>query len=263
VAKPVKPTRLEIKQAQRAARSRWIRTRETEQTFQRSLSNVARQVGKLVKDMAPGGKVTMISASRLENILIDYSNILKPWARAVTQSMHARVDLREQRAWRELSDSMGKAIREELKTAETGEALRILLHEQAELITSIPIKAAHRIHDITVGNLVTADRGEGALEEMIMSSGDVSLSHARMIARTETARTASVLTEVRAVHLDSPGYFWRTVRDTDVRPRHKKLEGNFYEWNNPPVSGEDGERSHPGQIYNCRCYPEPVLPEIA
>lgn len=260
--KPVKPTRLEIKTAQRAARSRWIRTRETEQAFQRSLSNVARQVGKLVKDMAPGGKVTPISASRLENILIDYSNILKPWARSITATMHARVDLREQRAWRELSDSMGRGIREELKTAETGDALRILLSEQAELITSIPIKAAHRIHDITVGNLISADRGEGDLEEMIMRSGEVSLSHARMIARTETARTASILTEVRAVHLDSPGYFWRTVKDTDVRPRHKKLEATFHEWNNPPVSGEDGERSHPGQIYNCRCYPEPVLPEI-
>jgi hypothetical protein len=28
------------------------------------------------------------------------------------------------------------------------------------------------------------------------------------------------------------------------------------------VAGEQGEHAHAGMIYNCRCYPEPVIPEI-
>jgi uncharacterized protein with gpF-like domain len=103
------------------------------------------------------------------------------------------------------------------------------------------------------------------------------VSHARLIARTETARTASVLTEVRAKSVGSEGYIWRTSLDADVRPKigtpnfaklntlamgsHRKLEGTFHRWDDPPIASENGERAHPGQIYNCRCWPEPVLPD--
>jgi SPP1 gp7 family putative phage head morphogenesis protein len=260
--RPIKPTKIEILQARRQARIRWIHTRQTEQAYQRSLTNVANQVGKLVRDMAPKGVLTPVTASRLQNILVDYGTTLRPWARSVTEAMHARVNLREGRAWIELSETMGRELRKEVRNAPTGDLLRSLLSDQVEFITSIPTNAAKRIHDITVGNLVSADRGEGALERMIMRSGEVSKSHARLIARTETARTASLLTESRALHLGSPGYWWRTVKDSDVRPLHKKLEGNFIPWDNPPVAGENGERAHAGQIYNCRCYPEPELPEI-
>jgi uncharacterized protein with gpF-like domain len=48
--------------------------------------------------------------------------------------------------------------------------------------------------------------------------------------------------------------------DADVRESHAEVDGEVFNWNNPPTLS-DGETTHPGEIYNCRCYAEPVLPE--
>ena len=82
-----------------------------------------------------------------------------------------------------------------------------------------------------------------------------------LIARTEVARTASGLTEARARHVGSDGYFWRTAKDADVRDSHRQMEGKFVKWNEPPTLS-DGTVTHAGQIYNCRCYAEPVINEL-
>ena len=53
------------------------------------------------------------------------------------------------------------------------------------------------------------------------------------------------------------GYLWRTVGDDRVRPGHEILEGHYFDWDNPPVIDEYGNRGHPGMTYNCRCHAEP------
>jgi SPP1 gp7 family putative phage head morphogenesis protein len=105
----------------------------------------------------------------------------------------------------------------------------------------------------------------------------VTRSRAELIARTETGRAASALTQARAEYIGSPGYLWRNANDYKVRPEigikhfaklntlakgsHRKLEGTFHRWDDPPIAGVNGERAHPGSIYNCRCWAEPVLPQ--
>ena len=80
-----------------------------------------------------------------------------------------------------------------------------------------------------------------------------------MLARTAVSSTAEALVETRAKSIGSVGYVWRTARDGDVRPSHKAMEGKFVAWNDPPTL--DGYRAHAGCFANCRCRPEPVLPE--
>ncbi|MGN5479510.1 phage minor head protein [Cupriavidus basilensis] len=58
--------------------------------------------------------------------------------------------------------------------------------------------------------------------------------------------------------IGSPGYFWRTSGDKDVRDSHRDMEGKFVEWDKPPTL--DGMTGHAGCFPNCRCYPEPALP---
>uniref|UniRef100_A0A3B0MF58 Phage head morphogenesis domain-containing protein n=1 Tax=Arsenophonus endosymbiont of Trialeurodes vaporariorum TaxID=235567 RepID=A0A3B0MF58_9GAMM len=62
---------------------------------------------------------------------------------------------------------------------------------------------------------------------MIANSGKVTASRAKMIARTELGRATQALTQARALAIGSTGYIWRTAHDGDVRPSHKKLEGQF------------------------------------
>jgi SPP1 gp7 family putative phage head morphogenesis protein len=106
------------------------------------------------------------------------------------------------------------------------------------------------------------EQGARAAEmaKMILRTGHVTKSRAQLIAVTETARASSVLLQARATHVGSTHYYWRTSEDIDVRPIHKKLNGQVFPWSDPPVSGSNGERSHPGQIYRCRCWPEPIIP---
>lgn len=198
--------------------------------------------------------------SALQRILGQYSGILQPWAKTVVERMTAEVSQRDIRAWAELGRSIGQSLKKEILNAPTGEALRAEMQEQIKSITSLPIEAAQRLNELTLRGITEGTRTPEIVES-ILNSGKVSVSRAKMIARTQVATTASKLTEVRAIHIGSPGYFFRTSLDSDVRPYHRRLEGKFIEWNNPPVVDKNGRRAHAGQDYQCRCYQEVVVPD--
>lgn len=162
-------------------------------------------------------------------------------------------------AWADLASEMSRELRKEIQTAPTGQLFQALLNEQVTLIKSIPLDAAQRVHDLTIKGLEDSTRASEIAKE-IERSGEVATSRANLIARTEVARTASTLTQSRAEHVGSEGYIWRTSGDSDVRHSHKQMNGKFVRWDSPPTLS-DGTTTHAGQIYNCRCYPEPVLPE--
>jgi SPP1 gp7 family putative phage head morphogenesis protein len=190
--------------------------------------------------------------------LLAYATQLRPWAESVARRMLDDVDRRDQQLWRRLSEDMGVEMRRTIETAPEGDRLRALMRENVSLITSLPREAAERVHEATIRGLEGTPRDD--VLKMIRELGHVTEGRAKLIARTETGRAATSLTQARAEIIGSEGYIWRTAEDSDVRDRHKKLNGKFFRWEEPPVSGERGERSHPGAIYNCRCYPEPVIP---
>lgn len=257
--KPKRPTAAELRRRRQLERERFQRARRAERSYARKLKGVAQQVGVIVQGFAPNGIVR--APAGLSNALNRYSELLRPWAREVAQSMVDDVANRDANAWAELSRTMGRELRKEIKNAPTGVAMRALMDEQVDLITSLPTHAARRVHSLTIEALSDGRRAASIAKE-ILRTGHVTQSRAMLIARTETSRTATAMTESRAVYVGSEGYFWRTVGDSDVRPLHRKLNGHFFKWDEPPVAGENGERSHPGAIYNCRCYPEPVLPDV-
>nr|WP_246374794.1 phage minor head protein [Pseudochelatococcus contaminans] len=130
--------------------------------------------------------------------------------------------------------------------------------EQVRLITSLPSEAAQRVHDLTIEGITQGTRAS-EIAKKIMEAGDVTASRANMIARTEVSRTATLLTQARAEYVGSDGYIWRTSGDSDVRPSHKAMNGKFVRWSELPEL--DGMVGHAGALPNCRCYPEPVIPD--
>ena len=243
----------------RAARPRartFADARRTEIQYARELRRLARAIGHLVDGFPPGDPEAL---PELDRLLRTYAVTIQPWARNVARRMLGDVDKRNERMWREHSRTMSQALREELQQAPTGRLLAERLEEQVTLITSLPIDAAERVHKLTTEGLIDSTRSKQIAEE-ILQTGHVTVSRANLIARTEVARTASGLTQARAVYVGSEGYIWRTARDKDVRRAHKLMEGKFVRWSHPPTL-VDGTTTHAGEIYNCRCYPEPVLPE--
>ena len=239
----------------RRARERFAIAERLEAEYLRSLRQLTRQVESIVKQMAPEGVVN--DSVELQNALRRYAEQVRPWATAVANKMVTRIADKDEAAWAQLGNEMGRALRKEIQGAPTGDFLRMFLHEQVHLITSLPLDAAERVHKLTTEGITKGLRVPDIMTE-ILRTGEVTESRARLIARTEIARTASGLTMARAQYVGSTHYIWRTARDGDVRDSHKRMEGAVIPWATEPLLS-DGTRTHAGMIYNCRCYPQPII----
>lgn len=176
--------------------------------------------------------------------------------------MLADVSRRNEQQWRAHAKDMGRALWTELQQAPTGMVMQALMDEQVELITSLPKKAAQRVHDLSTQALVDGRRSTDVMAD-ILDTGKVTEARARLIARTEVSRAQCNLTQARAMFAGSEGYVWRTSRDGDVRDTHKVMEGRYVRWDTPPKTDKNLDPYHAGCGPNCRCWAEPVLPDLA
>jgi len=250
--------------ARRKEERRWQRAKKATSEYGRRLRKIGDQVDELIRAIPPDDPP---SQARLEQLLHRYADLIEPWARANAAKMIADTAFNDEAMWATLSREMGLGLRQELAKAPTGALLKERLEENVVLITSLPRDAATRVHELALKRLEDSGRAKEIADE-IMRTGEVTKSRATLIARTEVARVASGLIEARATHIGSEGYIWRTSMDADVRNTdgnpvgsHRLLEGKFIRWDSPPVAATNGTRAHAGQIYNCRCWPEPVIPE--
>jgi SPP1 gp7 family putative phage head morphogenesis protein len=220
---------------------------------------VARQVGHIITGMAPDGEVSDAREREIRYALERYATLLRPWAKSVARYMLADVDRRNERAWFETAKEMGRGLLIEIKQAPTGMVFEALMQDQVDLITSLPTKAGQRVHELVTKGLVDSRRADEIAKD-ILKSGDVTAARATLIARTEVARAASSLTQARARYAGSEGYIWRSSEDMDVRDTHKKVNGKFFRWDDPPKTDKNLDPYHAGCGPNCRCFPEPVIP---
>lgn len=229
--------------------------RRTETQYARELRKVARHVGDIVKGF-PTNEPAAIPG--LIETLRKYSDLIAPWAEAAATRMLTDVARRDKNAWADMASTMSRSLKREIESAPTGRLFIQLLAEQVGLIKSLPIEAGQRVHELTIQGLMGATRASEIAKE-IARSGEVTISRANLIARTEVSRTASGLVQARAQYVGSEGYVWRTSGGSSVRKDHRVLNGKFFRWSEPPVAGPNGMRYHAGAGPNCQCFPEPVL----
>jgi SPP1 gp7 family putative phage head morphogenesis protein len=241
-------------------RANFFAARRAEIQYGRRLRGVAKQIGDLITGFARE-KDLFEHELELGQLLQKYSDMLIPWAKSIATTMLADVSNRDVAAWSALSKEMSRDLHKEIASAPTGELMRALLNEQVTLITSLPIDAAQRVHRLTLKGIEGGTRASEIAKE-IMRSGQVSRGQATRIARTEVARTATALVQARATYAGSTHFKWVSVGDSDVRPLHRKLNGHVFRWDDPPVADEHtGIKALPGSIWNCRCWPSPILGE--
>lgn len=237
-------------------KSKWQRAKSTEAQYARDLRHVAHEIGRITS-----GFTDVLLNNRsgaVREALQRYAAILEPWATLRAASLVSAVDKQNKKTFVSHAREMSHLLANELREAPTGMRARQLMEEQVKLITSLPLEAAERVHRLVIQNTETQGRASEIAKE-IARTGAVTEARATLIARTEVGRVASALTQARAEYVGSDGYIWRTVRDQDVRHSHKKMNGKFVSWDNPPTL--DGLTGHAGAIPNCRCYAEPVLPK--
>jgi SPP1 gp7 family putative phage head morphogenesis protein len=232
----------------------FARARRLEEQYARRLRSLAKFIEIILRGHDVGTPAGALAAAEQMRA---YEASARPWARQVATRMVAEVAARDERSWFRVARMMSAEIRNTVQSTDVGQVFRSRVDAQVELITSIPRDAAERVRTIATENLSSGLRAE-ELAKKIMETPGIAQRHANTIARTETSRTATEFTRVRAEALGGTEFVWRTTGDYDVRPSHKKLNRTTHRWDNPPEC-DKGVHALPGCVYNCRCWAEPLL----
>lgn len=143
--------------------------------------------------------------------------------------------------------------------------INIQIEENANLIKTLPTDVAKKVTK-DIEEMVLKGMRASEIAKVIREQTDKhSRASVKLIARTEVSKTTTALTKARCDNLDLHWYVWRTAEDGDrVRKSHRIMEGVLVNWNEPPSpEALAGEKSvgnyHAGNIWNCRCYPEPLI----
>lgn len=257
----------QVTDAKKLIKGKFRPSTNAEAKFYKQLKKVAKESSKIVKRHVKGASIH--DPVVLQRELDAYAEKLKSsgWAAKQSAEMLKTIANSNYRAYSKNSNEMAKLMKTDLAASEVGDISVALLHEQVGLITSIPIEAGLRAQQIAVENFLQGNRAvpdQSIIDELVNQMGmteEVAVNRAKLIARTETARANSAFVQGRATAIGSTSYIWRTTMDGAERHSHAEMNGKRVFWNKPPTLS-DGMTGHAGSFPNCRCYPDPVLPDL-
>lgn len=221
------------------------------------------QLNKIVKniEMAAAEVKSPEDVKRFISKMHGYKSLLGPWAETIADETVARVKKINDKSWQGYSE-IPRKFSKDLKAAINGpqfQQIQTGLREEVKtLIKSLPGDAAVRAQDLAFEAAMGGVRANKLVED-IQASGKVSKSRAKLIARTEIARATTIMTQTRAQSIGSDSYIWHSSKDGRVRDSHAAMNGKKVKWSDPPTL--DGLTGHAGELPNCRCYPEPIIPD--
>lgn len=236
-------------------RSALIRAKKIAANYNARLRKIARHIDDIVKGFDAS---TEAGQRAIQSHLSRYADILTPWAEASADRMVAEIADADKQRWRRMSEEIGRGIEREIQATNVAPAMAQMKVDQVRLIRSLPTDASARVNRLVTEGITKGTRAS-AIAEQIYETGLVTRSRADTIARTETGRVATTLQMARAQAVGSTHFRWRTAGDTDVRPSHRRLNGQIFAWNDPPVCDDPDLKALPGCIFNCRCFAEPII----
>lgn len=188
----------------------------------------------------------------------------------IARSMATHLFSDGHKTWRQAAAAGGKgriirtALQRELASPRVAKTYEGIIARNAQLIRSMPLTLADRVAHKVARGYEQGLRPEALMQDILSEYPSMTLAHARLIARTETSKASTALTEVRSAEAGLEWYVWRTSEDARVRSAHAHMDGVIIPWSEAPAPEElIGKPSeghyHAGNIYNCRCYPEPLI----
>ena len=169
--------------------------------------------------------------------------------------------------WREAArhGSRGRMIYEALRREKARRNdFGPIIEQNARYITSMASGVADKVSKDMARGYMEGKRPEELMRDVLKRWPDLTEWHDRLIARKETSKASTALTRVRAEGAGLDWYVWRTSEDARVRTSHYHMDGVICSWSDPPspeklVHQKDRGKYNPGEIFNCRCYPEVLL----
>lgn len=184
-------------------------------------------------------------------------------AQASAMKMVEGVAIRNARTWREAAVKSTRAheihmlLKNEFKH---NKVFSSLIDSNSQLISSIPSSIASEVVKHIASETIAGKRNEEIIAYLQKIVPGLTENRARLIARTETAKTQAAITQVRSQALGLHYYKWETSQDQRVRSSHKHMQGVICSFDSPPNPEVlDGKKNQfgsygPGTVPNCRCY---------
>lgn len=178
----------------------------------------------------------------------------------------------EDKTWRAAArrGSRGREMYRSLEEALQGPlgiVYRGAVNRNAMLISSLPTDIRQHVGQMISNKALQGYRPE-SMEKLIeqLLPREVG-TRAALIARTESAKAHTELTRARAQAVGMGWYIWHSTHDSRTRKAHRNMDGVICAWDDPPSPEALAKeklvgRYHPGGIWNCRCYPEPINPDM-
>jgi SPP1 gp7 family putative phage head morphogenesis protein len=247
------------------AKDLWEPKRRIEINYQRNMRKIMKQLEKKLKGLN--------SLSSILRVLKEYSKSeeFQKYAEAAAKKMVTGLFSDAGKTWRTAANVNSKgrhiyeALKNEIDTTPIGISIKEQTERNARLITGIPRKVSEEITDYVSKRAIEGRRSEDIAEELHSIYPKMLKNKVDLIARTETSKTSSALTQSRSENLGLKWYVWRTSEDARVRKSHDHMDGVLINWDNPPspeqlvnIKSTLG-RYHAGCAPNCRCYSEVVI----
>lgn len=208
--------------------------------------------GIISKHVTAAGQIDDPIAMRRE--LENYGEQIGRWAEGFWGKLLPQQQKLLERDWK------AKGIKLPAHASNVQAAIAAAQAEQVDLIKTLPRTAAEKAQEMAEkAALETGDRSDKLIAQLQGLEPGYPEFAARRLARTEIAKSQSLLVEAQAKDAGVTHYVWCTMDDEAVRDSHKKLDGQIFRFDD--LSDKDGDGCPaPGQIYNCRCYARPLLP---
>lgn len=144
-------------------------------------------------------------------------------------------------------------------TPELREELKREYTENMELsIKNFTDQQVIELRKIVEENIFKQNSNESLIKQIKERYG-VKDSKARFLARQETSLLTAKYRKYRYTSAGITKYKWSTSHDIRVRPIHKDLDGQIFDFNDPPIVNEKGDRKNPGEDFGCRCVAIPII----
>ncbi len=193
-------------------------------------------------------------------------------AKAIVRQISTSLLVEDEKNWRAAAakSSRGREIKKALEREIEGnvkQRMEELFNYNATLIQTLPLTISENVIK-HINSQAWVGRRASEIEEEIKKFFPVnSKASAKLIARTETSKFSSAITQARAEDIGLMWYEWCTSEDIAVRSSHRLMSGVFIHYRHPCTPERLDPKTklkkypqpyHAGNIYNCRCYQAPT-----
>lgn len=215
---------------------------------------------KRLSSLASGSKVEIYQAIELLSASSSYDKFAKKFAKELAKKGLSK----EIGVWRKFYEAAKKmkyvALPLTYKEYEYNQMTKAI-ERNFRLIKSMPedlkVVLNHKYTSTLIEEVAKGTLKRGTFASMLESHGN---KHAKLVARTETAKLQTAITESRAKDVGSVAYIWLASNDKRTRQSHKDMNGVVVFWR--PDSQKpllDKMRGNAGEFPNCRCDAQAIV----